>query len=70
MAESEEPTVVDGLDKALEHIDRKGAEAQAKFESFSQNVFELTGKKLHEQVNALDVVKIVRNVFGFPMVEK
>jgi hypothetical protein len=64
---SEEQTItVDGLEKAIEHVDKLGAEAQIKFEQFKTNFYELTGKQINEPVTAIDVLKIVRKVWGDP----
>ena len=60
------PTEIAGLGNALAEIAKRQAEAHKGLELFSKNFEELTGYKPHQQINALDVVKIIHSIYGDP----
>jgi hypothetical protein len=59
-------TPINGLGNALSEIGKRQAEAHQKLELFAKNFEEMTGYKPHQQINALDVVKIAFAIYGEP----
>lgn len=63
----EKTTEVKGLGNAIKHVDEMQAKAGAAFAAFTTNFEELTGYKPNQQVNALDVFKIMYQTWGEPI---
>lgn len=52
------------IDDVLNHFDATGKDAEAKIALYRQHVKELTGHDTTQPVTPLDVIKIVKKVFG------
>jgi hypothetical protein len=61
-AEGEE-VKIEGLGNAIKFIDEASAQASVKAQEFFSKFEQLTGYKPNQQMNALDVYKIVHQLF-------
>ena len=59
-------TEVTSLGSALEELTKRQGDVESNLKLFAQNFKELTGYAPQQQINALDVVKIIFSIYGEP----
>lgn len=59
-------TEVTNLGSALEELTKRQGDVESNIKLFAQNFKELTGYAPQQQINALDVVKIIFAIYGEP----
>ena len=59
-------TEVTSLGAALDELTKRQGDVESNIKLFAQNFKELTGYAPQQQINALDVVKIIFAIYGEP----